>query len=103
MFFIATLSTVLMGYVSSKYGRYWACSLSLLIGSVGLIGMALSPNYTYAFVFYGIAGFNFTFLNFSATILAESGDGKFFGVSIGLVSVLYSVQEIAFIGVSYYF
>ena len=101
-FLVALLSTLVLGVVSNKKGRWIATFISLFVGGLGSFLTGFVPSYWYAVVTYGLAGFLLTFLIFNPVMLNETGDLKFIELSAGTCGICWGVLEAVFVGIGYW-
>jgi len=101
-FLVAFVTTLIWGYLTTEWGRKNACALGSFLGSVGVLGIGLSPNYYCAIVAYALSGFHMTTINFLVVILCEVGDTKYASIANGLYGITWAMAEACWILIAFY-
>ncbi len=102
LFIIATISTLIVGIISNNYGRRISLIFTLLVGAFGVLGTGLIVvDYWVTLFLYSLMGFTIPYLNFSALLLNEIGDGDYRNRVNGLIAIGWAVFEIIGVIIGY--
>jgi len=87
LFLGSIIGTAIFGFISNNYGRKKACVCAYVLGSIGALLIAASPNYYVALLFFTICGLVLPYNNFCSIVLNEIGDGNFRNFATGMILV----------------